>query len=101
MPKPGKTAARGYGGRHQRLRAMVAPLVAAGKAICWRCGERIEPGAPWDLGHSDEDRNIYNGPEHRGRECKAGGNRATAGRRNGARPNRKPTYPNVDMSREW
>src|SRR5438309_3700375 len=70
-----KTAKRGYGTRHQRLRKAIAPTVAAGLANCARCGERIEPGELWDLGHDDHDRTVYTGPEHR--RC----NRATAGRR--------------------
>jgi hypothetical protein len=40
---------------------------------CARCGERIEPGEPWDLGHDDVDRSRYTGPEHR--RC----NRSTRG----------------------
>ena len=66
MPKSGGTAARGYGHTHQRLRAKLAPLVAAGQAACARCGRPIAPGAPWDLGHT-ADRQSYTGPEHR--EC--------------------------------
>lgn len=87
MPSKGNTSARGYGHKHQQLRKQYQTLVASGKATCWRCGEPIHPNQPWDLGHDDNNRNHYRGPEHRGRECKAGGNRATAGR------HKKPTRP--------
>ncbi len=46
--------------------------MAAGRATCARCGGRIEPGQPWDLGHVDGDRLRYSGPEH------AACNRATS-----------------------
>ncbi len=71
----GDTSARGYGWIHQRIRAGWAPLVAAGQVCCLRCGELIQPAAPWDLGHDDNDRRIYTGPEHR--RC----NRAAAARK--------------------
>jgi hypothetical protein len=79
----GKTTARGYGHDHQKLRKRIAALVAAGKAVCWRCGYPILPGIRWDLGHSDVDRSRYMGPEHQ--YC----NRAAAARR-GNRMRRKP-----------
>ncbi|BBC53952.1 putative HNH endonuclease [Mycobacterium phage HC] len=82
MPKNGSTSARGYGWKHQALRAQVKPYVEAGHVDCWRCGERIQPGQQWDLGHDDDDRSRYRGPEHAlAKDCAAGGNRATAGRR--------------------
>jgi len=56
--------ARGYGASHIARRRELAPLVAAGLVDCARCGERIEKGEPWHLGHDDENRHLYNGPEH-------------------------------------
>jgi hypothetical protein len=76
-------AQRGYGAAHKALRRRWAPLVAAGGVLCARCGEPIDPGTPWDLGHVDDDRSRYSGPEHRA--C----NRATA------------TRPRRAQSRAW
>jgi hypothetical protein len=70
-----KTVARGYGANHKRLRRLWESRVASGDVACARCGRLIVPGSPWDLGHSDVDRSVWTGPEHRA--C----NRATAGRR--------------------
>ena len=81
MPSAGGTSQRGYGWQHQKRRKAYEPLVKLGRATCWRCGEPIHPDAKWDLGHDDHDRSITRGPEHVGRECPAGGNRATATRR--------------------
>ncbi|MGH3500743.1 MAG: hypothetical protein ACRDQA_07575 [Nocardioidaceae bacterium] len=64
MPREGSTTTRGYGTSHQRLRARWAPVVAAGGATCARCGEPIEPGDAWDLGHAGTGRVLYSGPEH-------------------------------------
>lgn len=86
----GKTAERGYGGEHQRLRARWAPQVAAGKAwchalICKMPARWIAPGTDWDLGHTAA-RDSWTGPEHascnRG-EGAARGNRARSGRQPG------------------
>ena len=65
---------RGYGRKHIALRKHWAPKVAAGEVNCWRCGQRISPLEPWDLGHDDTDRSTWRGPEHQ--RC----NRATANR---------------------
>jgi hypothetical protein len=77
----GSSTERGYGGDHRQLRDQWAPRVAIGTVRCARpdCGQLIQPGEPWDLGH-DERRN-YRGPEHR--SCI----RATRG------PLRRPSEP--------
>lgn len=57
------TAQRGYGADHDRLRARWAPIVKRGGVNCWRCKQPIAPNDPWDLGHNDDDRTKYEGPE--------------------------------------
>jgi hypothetical protein len=48
-------------------------VVRAGLAVCASCGEAIDPGEPWDLGHLDGgDRNAIAGPEHRSCNRRAG-----------------------------
>lgn len=64
---------RGYDATYDRERRRWEPRVARGLVDCTRCGQRIQPGQPWDLGHSD-DRTRITGPEHRA--C----NRSAAGR---------------------
>jgi len=62
-----------YGSNHKALRRAIGrEVVALGLAVCWRCGQRIEPAEPWDLGHVPGSRTLHAGPEHRA--C----NRATA-----------------------
>lgn len=59
-----KTSARGYGSAHQRLRKQFAVRVERGEEFCRRCGGWIEPKSPWNLGHDDNDRSRWTGPEH-------------------------------------
>jgi hypothetical protein len=77
------TTDRGYGWAHQQLRESWRPAVEAGEVQCWRCGETIPPGQPWDLGHDDDDRSVYQGPEHQGCNRTAAAN--TANTANGRR----------------
>jgi len=73
---------RGYGQLHRKLRLYWEPIVATGTVACWRCGEIIGPREPWDLGHDDQDRTRYRGPECR--RC----NRATKSRQGDPAPRR-------------
>ena len=66
---PASASARGYGQSHVAQRAQLAPIVAAGKAMCAELvclmpSRRIDPDAPWDLAHT-EDRSGWRGPAHR------------------------------------
>lgn len=72
------TSSRGYGAAHQRLRQKWKPDVEAGVVDCARCGERISPDQPWDLGHTD-DRSAYSGPEHRSCNRSHGGRKRHEG----------------------
>jgi hypothetical protein len=88
---------RGYGYEHKKLRAQIKPIVEAGRATCWRCQQPIRKGQLWDLGHDDDDRTKYRGPEHaNAADCPAGGNRSTSGRRADTM-----TYPPIDTSQLW
>lgn len=80
---------RGYGHEHQALRRKWKPKVEAGLIDCARCGVRIQPGEPWDLGHND-DRTGYNGPEHR-----------SCNRSAGARNSNKVPKPKDHLKWEW
>lgn len=85
MPRAAKTAARGYGGSHQKERARWAVILRQrGQLSCARgCGGIIRPGDDWDLDHTD-DRSAYRGPAHRHCNRRAGaikGNRNRRGRR--------------------
>ncbi len=76
-PRPSK-AERGYDAKFRKERERVARVVAAGNALCARCGRPILPWQEWDLGHVDSNRALLAGPEHRlKKDCPSGGNRAT------------------------
>jgi hypothetical protein len=91
MPRNGNTNARGYGSQHRAERAKWEHSVASGNAICWRCAQPIVPTDSWDLGHDDDDRTKYKGPEHT--RC----NRAAGGRKGAAVTNTKRSM----TVREW
>ncbi|MGE2733834.1 hypothetical protein [Mycolicibacterium vaccae] len=102
MPAQGSTSRRGYGTRHQRLREQLKPIVKSGQAICWRCEQPIGPEQPFDLGHDDDDRTIYRGPEHALKDdCAAGGNRAAGARKRHTVDDELVTAPPCDNSRVW
>lgn len=92
----GSTTARGYGAAHKAERKRLEPIVARGGVTCAKCGQLIEPGEPWDLGHTD-DRTGWTGPEHR--DC----NRADGARRGNARRGRVHVdeRPWIRPEREW
>jgi hypothetical protein len=81
MAGAGTTVQRGYGVEHQQERQRWRPLVEAGHVACWRCGWYIHPAEPWDLGHDDDDRSMYRGPEHRSCNRRAGAERNRSHRR--------------------
>lgn len=86
-------ARRGYDRRHKAERERWAPKVDAGLVVCARCGQPLEPGRPWDLGHNDE-RTEWTGPEHPTCNRKAGG-------RNGAMVTNAMRGVARRTSREW
>ena len=74
MPKPA------YNHQHQTERAAWAPLVATGTITCngpQGCGQPIQPGQPWDLGHTRDaalgGTNAPKVPQHATCNRKAGG----------------------------
>lgn len=87
------THARGYDRKHEALRRDWARKVDAGLAVCARCHQPIEPGRPWDLGHTD-DRTGWTGPEHVTCNRRAGG-------ANGAVVSNARRRQQVRQSRDW
>jgi hypothetical protein len=77
----GRTTALGYGHAHQQERKRLEPIVAKGQTVCTRHGHPQFPDCPgiitaadvWELGHDDEDKTRYTGPEHRRCNRRAGG----------------------------
>jgi hypothetical protein len=92
-PRPGDTERRGYGAAHQQERERWRPKVDAGLVNCARCSQPIQPGRPWDLGHTD-DRSGWQGPEHRHCNRRAGG-------ANGARVTNTQRTTGRETSRDW
>ena len=93
----GSTTARGYGAAHKAERKRLAPTVAKGQTPCARCGQLIEVGEPWDLGHTD-DRTGWTGPEHA--DC----NRAAGARTRNARARARKQVderPWIRPERQW
>lgn len=84
---------RGYGAAHVRLRAVWRRRINAGGVTCWRCGGEIPPGSSFHLGHDDDDRGVYRGPEHPW--CNLG----AAGRKSQAL--RRAAEPPLVTSRSW
>lgn len=69
MARRRSTTERGYGAAHQREREKWKPLVDRGEVecharVCFMPDRWIQPGTPWDLGHTP-DRTGWTGPEHR------------------------------------
>lgn len=87
------TTTKGYGIRHQREREKWRAKVDSGGVTCARCNEPIQPGRPWDLGHTD-DRTGWTGPEHRVCNRRAGG-------ANGAAVTNAMRAQATRLSREW
>lgn len=54
---------RGYDAAHEHLRFDYQRRINQGERFtCWRCGQPIDP-RNWTLGHCDDDRTTYHGPE--------------------------------------
>jgi hypothetical protein len=71
---------------HRTIRKAYQQRMDEGKVYrCWRCRRVLDPNA-WDLGHDDNDPNLYRGPECR--PC----NRA-AGARKGNATRARPSQP--------
>ena len=59
-----KTAARGYSGRHQALRADYQRRMDQGEQfVCAKCRRLVDPTS-WDLAHVPGDKTRYLGPQH-------------------------------------
>jgi hypothetical protein len=63
-----------YNRAHKALRARLAREVAAGRAVCWRCGKPILPRSEWHVGHDDFGQHV--GSEHAFCNLSAAGKRA-------------------------
>ena len=90
--------AKRYGSAYKKVRDLWKIKVDRGEVWCSRptCGKWIAPGAPWDLGHDDDDPSVIRGPEHR--KC----NRSTATHKAKRRQRwRHPIEESPRTSRQW
>lgn len=72
-PRPTKGRRAGYGYQHRQMRARWQQRIDAGETVlCWRCGLELH-GTDWHLGHDDDDRSVYRGPECTTCNLRAGG----------------------------
>lgn len=102
MPKR-TTTERGYDHAHRKERARWQPVVDRGEAtchavICLELSRWIEPGTPWDLGHTP-DRSAWTGPEHARCNRSEGATRGNQQRRRQCRREQPRTHNTA--SREW
>lgn len=96
MTSGGKTAERGYGGDHVKLRRrLLAELAANPGQPCPKCGRGMTVDMLLDLGHN-EDRTEHTGLEHRYCNRSEG-----ASRGNRQRTRRRPRVPPFLTSRDW
>lgn len=68
LARRGRTVDRGYDQEHRALRTQWKPQVDAGQVECHATtclapDRLIQPGSPWQLGHTP-DRTGWTGPEH-------------------------------------
>ena len=83
-----------YRGHHDQMRRVYARTVAAGAAVCVRCGKPIAPGEAWDLDHVDGGGpHDYAGPAHGRCNRQAGARKRNAGR--------SPVATGARWSRHW
>lgn len=88
-----------WGGRAaQAARARLAPLVASGSAVCWRCRTPIHPDQRWHVGHlvdiaqgGNVNDPLNHAPEHGRCNERAGGQLAQAMARQARRPLASPS----------
>lgn len=100
MSAKDKTSARGYGSAHQRQRKAIAAKLKAGAVLtCWRCGGALVQGMAWDLGHDDQDRSLYRGPEHRKCNRSAGARMGNAMR--GVQPRKRAQKNDATIIDLW
>ena len=62
----GTRAERGYGAEHEALAREYQQRMDQGERFtCWRCDKPLgaRRGIDWQLGHDDQDRSKYRGPE--------------------------------------